>query len=72
MRKYRGNRRYWALVLLTYAILSVLQRCWKKTCKTIGDAIAALRERMQMHAQDYGIGYGELIEIYVAEKNAKL
>ena len=72
MRKYKGNRRYWALVLLAYAILSVLQRCWKKSCKTIGDSIAALRKRMQTHVQDYGRSYGELIEIYVGEKIAKL
>ena len=72
MRKYRGNRRYWSLVLLSYAILSVLQGCWKRTCKTIGDAIAELRNRMQKQVKDYGRGYGEMIEKYVGGKNAKL
>ena len=72
MRKYRGNRRYWSLVLLSYAILSVLRHQWKKTCRTIGDAIAELRNRMQKQAKDYGRGYGEMIENYVGGKNAKL
>jgi len=72
MRKYKGNLRYWSLVLLTYSILSVLRCCWKRTCKTIGDAIAKLRKLMQKQAQDYGRSYGAMIENYVGEKIAKL
>lgn len=71
MRKFRGNRRYWSLVLLSYAILSVLQGCWKRTCKTIGEAIAELRLRMQKQAMNYEMSYGLLVENYLAGKNAK-
>jgi SRSO17 transposase len=72
MRKYRGNRRYWALVQLSYAILSVLQSQWKRTCKTIGDTIAKLRQTLQKLTQNYGIGFGVLIEICVERKFAKV
>lgn len=64
MRKYRGNRRYWCLVLLSYSILSVLRRMWGKTCKTTGDVIKKLRKSLQKDKEDYGICFGELIEIY--------
>ena len=72
MRKFKGIRRYWALVLLTYTIVSVLRNKWKKTCRTIGEAIAKLRALVQKQAQDYGRSYGAMIENYVEEKNAKL
>ncbi|MBI5229242.1 transposase [Candidatus Micrarchaeota archaeon] len=68
MRKYKGIRRYWAIVQLTYAILAVLRRHWKRTCKTIGEAIAQLRR----HARKYEKKLGWVIENYVGEKIAKL
>jgi hypothetical protein len=68
MRKYKGIRRYWAIVQLTYAILAVLRRHWKRTCRTIGEAITKLRK----HAKDYEKKLGEVIENYVRRKFAKL
>lgn len=72
MRKYKGNRRHWSLVLLSYAILSVLQKCWKRTCKTIGDTIAKLRKIFKNGALDYDRSFGRLIENYVGKKFAKV
>lgn len=72
MRKLKGNRRYWSLVLLTYSILSVLQRRWRSTCKTIGDALAKLRKLLQKDSLDFEMCFGRMIEFYVERKFAKL
>lgn len=72
MRKYLGNRRYWSMVLLAYAVISILQQTWDTTCKTAGETLAKLRRLMQNVAADYGMSLGRFTHAYVSGKIAKV
>jgi len=71
IRKYLGNRRYWAMVLLAYTLISRMQQLWKE-CRTVGDVLNRFRRLLQNAAANYGMSFGRFTHTYVCENFAKL